>query len=67
MMRVKNERHNMLYIPGRPAGACYVELESQEDLDSALEMNKKNMGKRYIEVSIGCPVYSVRNKVDSIY
>jgi len=42
--------HFLTTYDGRPAGACYVELESQEDLDSALEMNKKNMGKRYIEV-----------------
>ena len=37
-------------LVGRPSGTCYVELESQADLDAALEKDKKNMGKRYIEV-----------------
>ncbi|XP_063827726.1 heterogeneous nuclear ribonucleoprotein H-like [Ostrinia nubilalis] len=36
--------------PGRPSGECFVELESQEDVEEALKKDKENMGKRYIEV-----------------
>jgi len=35
---------------GRPSGEAYVEFESEEDLEKALEQHKKNMGKRYVEV-----------------
>jgi len=35
---------------GRPSGTCYVEVESQEDVDAALAKDKEKMGKRYIEV-----------------
>jgi len=35
---------------GRPSGEAYIEFETQEDYDNALEMHKKNMGKRYVEV-----------------
>ncbi|XP_032806037.1 heterogeneous nuclear ribonucleoprotein F isoform X2 [Petromyzon marinus] len=35
---------------GRPSGEAFVELESEEDLDRALERDHKNMGHRYIEV-----------------
>ncbi|CAG9120608.1 unnamed protein product [Plutella xylostella] len=36
--------------PGRPSGECFVEVESQQDVDDALRKDKENMGKRYIEV-----------------
>ncbi|KAG6457014.1 heterogeneous nuclear ribonucleoprotein H2 [Manduca sexta] len=36
--------------PGRPSGECFVEVESQEDVEMALKKDKENMGKRYIEV-----------------
>lgn len=36
--------------PGRPSGECFVEVQSQEDVDEALKKDKENMGKRYIEV-----------------
>ncbi|XP_013190425.1 heterogeneous nuclear ribonucleoprotein H [Amyelois transitella] len=36
--------------PGRPSGECFVEVESQEDVDAALKKDKEIMGKRYIEV-----------------
>lgn len=35
--------------PGRPSGECFVEVESQEDVDLALKKDKENLGKRYIE------------------
>lgn len=35
--------------PGRPSGECFVEVESQQDVDEALKKDKENMGKRYIE------------------
>src|SRR4051794_13265935 len=35
---------------GRPSGEAYVELETPEDFKKALELHKKNMGTRYIEV-----------------
>ncbi|XP_046967226.1 heterogeneous nuclear ribonucleoprotein H2-like isoform X1 [Vanessa cardui] len=36
--------------PGRPSGECFVEVQSQEDVEEALKKDKENMGKRYIEV-----------------
>lgn len=35
---------------GRPSGTCYLEVESQGDVDAALARDKDKMGKRYIEV-----------------
>lgn len=35
--------------PGRPSGECFVEVQSQEDVEEALKKDKENMGKRYIE------------------
>lgn len=34
---------------GRPSGEAYIELETQEDLDKAVAMDRKHMGKRYVE------------------
>ncbi|KAF9808235.1 hypothetical protein SFRURICE_003012 [Spodoptera frugiperda] len=36
--------------PGRPSGECFVEVESQQDVEEALKKDKDNMGKRYIEI-----------------
>ncbi|KAJ0177526.1 hypothetical protein K1T71_006399 [Dendrolimus kikuchii] len=36
--------------PARPSGECFVEVETQQDVDEALKKDKENMGKRYIEV-----------------
>jgi len=46
----KESCHLTLTREGRPSGEAYIEMASQEDLDKALEMDKKHMGKRYIEV-----------------
>ncbi|KAK9887206.1 hypothetical protein WA026_021049 [Henosepilachna vigintioctopunctata] len=35
---------------GRPSGEAYVELETSEDLEKALEKDRDHMGSRYIEV-----------------
>ncbi|CAG2177937.1 unnamed protein product [Oppiella nova] len=35
---------------GRPSGEAYIELDSEDDYNVALNMNHKNMGSRYIEV-----------------
>lgn len=40
--------------PGRPSGECFVEVESQHDVDEALKKDKENMGKRYIEGEVIC-------------
>ena len=45
----KESCHLTLTREGRPSGEAYIEMASQEDLDKALEMDKKHMGKRYIE------------------
>ena len=34
---------------GRPSGEAYIEVATEEDLETALEKDKKHMGKRYIE------------------
>ena len=34
---------------GRVSGDAFVELESQEDLSTALQKDKEHMGKRYID------------------
>ena len=35
---------------GRPSGEAFIELESKDDVQKALEYDRKCMGKRYIEV-----------------
>lgn len=42
--------HVTLTKEGRPSGEAYIELETQEDLDKAVAMDRKHMGKRYVEV-----------------
>ncbi len=34
---------------GRPSGEAFVELETEEDLEKALQKDKQHMGHRYIE------------------
>ena len=42
---------NILIIrEGRPSGEAFVEMESDDDVHNALKKDKKNIGKRYIEV-----------------
>lgn len=36
--------------PGRASGECFVEVQSQHDIDEALKKDKAIMGTRYIEV-----------------
>ncbi|XP_072165119.1 heterogeneous nuclear ribonucleoprotein H2-like [Diadema setosum] len=35
---------------GRPSGECFVEFESEEDLEEAMKKDKKYLQKRYVEV-----------------
>merc|ERR1719193_652434 len=35
---------------GRPSGIAYVEFDTEADVNTALSMNRKNMGSRYIEL-----------------
>ena len=35
---------------GRAAGDAYVELETKDDMESAIRMHKRELGSRYIEV-----------------
>ncbi len=41
--------HLTLNRDGRPSGEAYIELTSEEDVEAALKMDKKHMGKRYVE------------------
>jgi len=42
--------HHVKDRMGRPAGLCYIELESKEDADTALSLDRAFMGSRYVEV-----------------
>ena len=42
--------HFVYLREGRPSGEAFVEFESEEDLNKALEKNNDHMGHRYIEV-----------------
>ena len=46
--------HLTLTREGRPSGEAYIELESEEDMDKAIEKDKQHMGKRYIEGKSNC-------------
>jgi len=35
---------------GRPSGECFVELNTEEDVNEALKMDREEMGTRYVEV-----------------
>ncbi len=41
--------HLTMTRDGRPSGEAYVELASEEDVEAALKMDRKHMGKRYVE------------------
>lgn len=45
-----NGIHMTLSREGRPSGSAYVEFETQEDVDKALEKDNQHIGQRYIEV-----------------
>ena len=52
--RIKNGHegiHILLGPDGRLQGDAVVELEGQEDLDRAKQLNNQTMGRRYIEIS----------------
>ncbi len=51
MANGKESVHLTLTNDGRPSGEAYIELATQEDLDKALECDKKHLGKRYVEGS----------------
>jgi len=36
---------------GRPSGECFVELDTEDDVNEALKMDHKDMGRRYVEVA----------------
>jgi len=42
--------HFTLNREGRPSGECFVELESEDDIQEALKKDRASMGKRYVEV-----------------
>ena len=42
--------HLMTNPDGRPSGECFIELEDELDLESAIQKNNALMGQRYIEV-----------------
>ncbi|XP_071808407.1 heterogeneous nuclear ribonucleoprotein F-like [Asterias amurensis] len=35
---------------GRPSGECFIEFETEEDMENAMTKHKKDMGQRYVEV-----------------
>lgn len=35
---------------GRPSGECFVEMDTEDDVQEALKKDRKSMGKRYVEV-----------------
>ena len=42
--------HFVSAADGRSSGQCYVEVETQEDVEAALAKHKEKIGARYIEV-----------------
>lgn len=41
--------HMTMSREGRPSGEAYIEMESEEDIEKALERDRDHMGHRYIE------------------
>ena len=41
--------HLTMTRENRPSGEAYIELATEEDLEEALKMDRKSMGKRYVE------------------
>ena len=35
---------------GQPTGEAFIEMETQADVDTALEKHKQNMGRRWVRV-----------------
>ncbi|XP_045467613.1 heterogeneous nuclear ribonucleoprotein H2-like [Harmonia axyridis] len=50
VMNGKNGIHLTTSREGRPSGEAYVEFETPEDLELALEKDRDHIGSRYIEV-----------------
>lgn len=48
----KDGIHILMGPDGRPQGEAVIELESQEDLDKAQQLNNQMMGRRYIEITV---------------
>ena len=46
--------HLTLNRDGRPSGEAYIEVETEDDLEAALQNDRKNMGKRYVEGKKQC-------------
>ena len=46
----KDGIHFVFQSNSRPSGEAFVELESEADMNKALEKNNDHMGHRYIEV-----------------
>ncbi|KAG1675093.1 Heterogeneous nuclear ribonucleoprotein H2 [Nymphon striatum] len=42
--------HMTLARGGRPSGECYIEFDSEEDLNTAFKKHKHTMGHRYVEI-----------------
>nr|CDS28717.2 heterogeneous nuclear ribonucleoprotein [Hymenolepis microstoma] len=52
-VKIKNEKRGVSFPQGpngRSNGEAFVELENEDELEAALSLHKKHMGKRYIEV-----------------
>lgn len=47
---------------GRPSGDAYVEVETSDDVDLAMKMNRRDMGSRYVEVFEANPLDVERAK-----
>lgn len=42
--------HFTLNREGRPSGECFVEMDTEDDVQEALKKDRASMGKRYVEV-----------------
>lgn len=51
-VKIKDEKRGISFPQGpngRSNGEAFVELENEDELEAALALHKKHMGKRYIE------------------
>jgi len=46
----KDGIHFTLNREGRPSGECFVEMDTDDDVQEALKKDRASMGKRYVEV-----------------